>query len=402
MVPVLLDIRRRPGFLRQLLGVAGAVRSLPAGSVDGGRNDTLNSAPGEGGPIVHRGSNFQNWEVALMKNAFSARHGVRAIMLAGIAAFALGASQQATRADDQKTLAVVVKVAGDPWWARMEVGLNEFAAANPGVRIFMQGVSQADGALQAQLIEDIIAQKVNALGIVPISPQTLEPVIAKAREAGIKVVTHEGETQPTKDFDVEAFDNADYGRHLMEGLAQRMGGEGEYAVFVGKLTNVSHNQWVDAAIEYQKQKYPNMKLVGDKNESNEDAATAYRKTQELLVAYPNIKGFQGSSSNDAVGIGQAVEEAGLQDKTVVVGTSLVSLAGNLLKTGAVDEISFWDPKDAGKAISSVALRLLNGETVKDGDDLGVGGYNKVTVKDNVIKGAAWIDVTKDNMGDYNF
>jgi len=337
-----------------------------------------------------------------MKNAFSARHGVRAIMLAGIAAFALGASQQATRADDQKTLAVVVKVAGDPWWARMEVGLNEFAAANPGVRIFMQGVSQADGALQAQLIEDIIAQKVNALGIVPISPQTLEPVIAKAREAGIKVVTHEGETQPTKDFDVEAFDNADYGRHLMEGLAQRMGGEGEYAVFVGKLTNVSHNQWVDAAIEYQKQKYPNMKLVGDKNESNEDAATAYRKTQELLVAYPNIKGFQGSSSNDAVGIGQAVEEAGLQDKTVVVGTSLVSLAGNLLKTGAVDEISFWDPKDAGKAISSVALRLLNGETVKDGDDLGVVGYNKVTVKDNVIKGAAWIDVTKDNMGDYNF
>ena len=57
-----------------------------------------------------------------------------------------------------------------------------------------------------------------------------------------------------KDFDVEAFDNADYGRHLMEQLAQRMGGEGEYAVFVGKLTNVSHNQWVDAAIEYQKQK----------------------------------------------------------------------------------------------------------------------------------------------------
>ncbi len=47
----------------------------------------------------------------------------------------------------------------------------------------MQGVSQSDGALQAQLIEDLIAQKPNVIGIVPISPQTLEPVIAKARAA---------------------------------------------------------------------------------------------------------------------------------------------------------------------------------------------------------------------------
>jgi simple sugar transport system substrate-binding protein len=284
----------------------------------------------------------------------------------------------------------------------MEEGLIEFDEAHPNVRVFMQGVSQSDGALQAQLIEDLIAQQVDALGIIPISPQTLEPVIAKAREAGIVVVTHEGETQPTKDFDVEAFDNAAYGRHLMDELAARMGEEGEYAVFVGKLTNVSHNQWIDAAIEHQKEKYPKMTLVGDKNETNEDAATAYRKAQELLVAYPNIKGFQGSSSNDPIGIGQAIEEAGLEDQTTVVGTSLVSLAGNLLETGAVDMIAFWDPKLAGKAMSEIAVRLLNGETISDADDLGVEGYNSVIVEDDVIFGAAWVDVTKENMDDYNF
>jgi simple sugar transport system substrate-binding protein len=188
----------------------------------------------------------------------------------------------------------------------------------------------------------------------------------------------------------------------MDELASRMGEEGEYAVFVGKLTNVSHNQWVDAAIEYQKEKYPKMQLVGSKNETNEDAATAYRKAQELLVAYPNIKGFQGSSSNDPIGIGQAIEEAGLEEPTTVVGTSLVSLAGNLLESGAVDSISFWDPKLAGKAMCEIAVRLLNGETIEDGADLGVEGYNSVKVEGDVIFGAAWVDVTKDNMGDYNF
>lgn len=305
-------------------------------------------------------------------------------------------------AQEEKTMAVVVKVAGDPWWARLEEGLVEYAAANPGIKVFMQGISQADAALQAQLIEDLVAQNIDALGIVPISPQTLEPVITKAREQGIVVVTHEGETQPTKDYDIEAFDNAAYGVHLMDALADRMGGEGEYAVFVGRLTNVSQNIWVDAAIAHQKENYPNMTLVGDRVESGEDAATAYRKTLELLAAYPNIKGFQGSSSNDPIGIGQAIEEAGLEERTTVVSTSLVSLTSDLLQTGAVDMISFWDPKDAGKAMMAAAIRKMNGEAINTGDDLGVPGYNNVTVINDVVYGAAWVDVTVENMDQYNF
>jgi simple sugar transport system substrate-binding protein len=333
-----------------------------------------------------------------MKSYTSIRiHGIKLLCAAGLAIVAV---QQPAVAQGQKTIAVVVKVAGDPWWARLDQGLKEFNQAHPNLRIFMQGVARADGALQAQLLEDIIAQKPDAIGLVPMSPQTLEPAIAKARAAGIKVVTHEGETQPTKDFDVEAFDNADYGRHLMDELAKRMGEEGEYGVFVGELTNVSHNQWVDAAVEYQKQKYPKMKMVGTKNESHEDAATAYREAQQMLVAHPNIKGFQGSSSNDAPGIGQAVQEAGLQGKVHVVGTSLPSLTRDLLKSGAVDSISFWDPKLAGMAMCEIANRLLSGQTVKDGDDLGLEGYHQVSVKGNVIKGKAWIDVTKENMDKY--
>lgn len=305
-------------------------------------------------------------------------------------------------AQEEKTMAVVVKVAGDPWWSRLEVGLVEYAAANPGIRVFMQGISHADAALQAQLIEDLVAQNVDALGIVPISPQTLEPVIAKAREQGIVVVTHEGETQPTKDYDIEAFDNAAYGVHLMDALASRMDEEGEYAVYVGRLTNVSQNIWVDAAIEHQKEKYPNMTLVGDRIETGEDAATAYRKTLELIAAYPNIKGFQGSSSNDPIGIGQAIEEAGLEERTTVVSTSLVSLTRDLLETGAVDMISFWDPKAAGQAMMEAAVRKMNGQAISTGDDLGIAGYNNVTLVGDVVYGAAWVDVTSENMDEYDF
>jgi simple sugar transport system substrate-binding protein len=35
-------------------------------------------------------------------------------------------------------------------------------------------------------------------------------------------------------------------------------------------------------------------------------------------------------------------------------------------------------------------------------DLGVEGYNKVQLKDKVVYGQAWVDVTKENMGNYDF
>ncbi|MFP3440945.1 substrate-binding domain-containing protein, partial [Pantoea sp. SIMBA_133] len=116
----------------------------------------------------------------------------------------------------------------------------------------------------------------------------------------------------------------------------------------------THNEWVDAAIEYQKEKYPNMTLVTDKLESNEQQQTAYQKTKELLRTYPNLKGIQGSAGEDVVGAALAVEEAGLDGKVKIVGTSLVSVAGPYLETGAINTISFWDPAKAGIAMNKVA------------------------------------------------
>ena len=97
-----------------------------------------------------------------------------------------------------------------------------------------------------------------------------------------------------------------------------------------------------------------MKWVGQKIETNDDQQTAYARTRELFKAFPDLKGFIGSSAVDVAGAGLAIEEMGLADKTAVVGTSLVSVSGQYLKTGAVDMISFWDPAEAGYAMNRVA------------------------------------------------
>jgi simple sugar transport system substrate-binding protein len=304
-------------------------------------------------------------------------------------------------AQDAPRIATVVKIAGIQWFNRMEEGVKQFAA-DTGADAFQVGPAQADPQQQAALIEDMIAQGVDALAVVPMSPEALEPVLARAQAAGITVITHEAASQQNTSYDLEAFVNEDFGANLMEQLATCMGGEGEYAVFVGSLTSQTHNQWVDGAIAYQQANYPNMTLVGDKNETFDDQQQAYAKAQEVLRAYPNIKGMQGSASTDVAGIGLAIEERGLEDATCVFGTSLPSIAGQYLETGAVDGIGFWDPAVAGQAMNKLAVMVMNGETVTDGMDLGLPGYNQIKLDGKVIYGQAWVNVNKDNMAEYPF
>lgn len=321
---------------------------------------------------------------------------------AALGASLLGSAVAITNAQDAKhTIVTVVKLSGIAWFNRMEEGVKQYAA-DTGQNASQVGPASADAALQVQMIEDLIAKKVDAITVVPNSPEALEPVLAKALAQNIKVIGHEASSLTNVTYDVEAFDNAAYGEHLMEALAKAMGGEGEYAVFVGHLTAKTHNEWVDAAVAYQKAKYPNMKLVTDKIESNEQQQTAYQKTKELLRTYPNLKGIQGSAGEDVAGAAMAVEEAGLTGKVAIVGTSLVSVSGPYLETGEINMISFWDPAKAGIAMNKVAAMAIQGKPVTDGMDLGVEGYNKIRLDGKVIYGQAWVDVTKDNMGDYEF
>ncbi len=322
---------------------------------------------------------------------------------ASVLALALPAAAQDAggEAAGPASIATVVKIAGIQWFNRMEEGVRQYAA-DTGANAFQVGPAQADPQQQAALIEDMIAQGVDAIAVVPMSPEALEPVLGRAQEAGIVVVSHEAASQQNVSYDIEAFKNEDFGATLMDNLARCMGEEGKYAVFVGSLTSQTHMQWVNGAIARQEAAYPNMTLVGDPNETFDDQQQAYAAAQEVLRANPDIKGMQGSASTDVAGIGLAVEERGLEDQTCVVGTSLPSIAGQYIETGAVDMIGFWDPSLAGYVMNTVAQMVLNGEEVTAGMDLGQEGYEAVELDGKVIYGQAWVEVTAENLADYPF
>ena len=322
------------------------------------------------------------------------------------AAEAPAAEEPAAPAEDLVFASVVKSIAFN-WFLRLETGVKDFGE-DFGIQAFMEGPSQVDSAAQVAIIEDLIAQDVDAICNVPYGVPENEPAQKKAMDAGIIVVGHEAATakEGTLHYDVEAFDNCSYGEEMLKEMATRMGEEGKYIQYVGSLTNASHNEWMDCAQAYAEANYPNLEFVA-KYESKEDQVVAYNTMKDVLRTHPDIKGVMGAAAGDVVGAGQAIEEANLQDAIAVVGTSIPSYAGELLKTGAVDLAMAWDPATAGYACNVVALKVLNGEEITEGMDLGVPGYEQIKLVKNegivpVIYGAAWIKIDADNMDDYPF
>ena len=330
-----------------------------------------------------------------------------ALLLAVAMIFSMVACGGEKKGDDKFEIVVVPKDSSNPWFVRMDVGVKEYAEAHPELNVYQKGTDQIDATLQAQLVEDLIAQGVDAICVVPVDIQSIDPVLKKARDAGIVVIAHEGSALTNVDYDIEAFSNAGYGQFIMDNLAMAMGEEGVYTTMVADLTNGSHNEWADAAVAYQKEAYPNMTLLEaqPRVESHDNGDTAYNVAKECFKAYPELKGIMGTSSFDAPGVARAIDELGLVDKAFTTGTGMPADNAALLKSGTLKSLTLWDPAIAGQAMISLAVMVLNGETIEGPVDLGVEGYTAMEFRPDsttVLEGQGWITIDAENVDSFGF
>ncbi len=304
-------------------------------------------------------------------------------------------------------IVVVPKDASNPWFVRMETGVNEYAAAHTEDNIYQKGTPEIDPTLQYQLVMDLIAQEVDAICVVPVDLESIEPALKEARDNGIVVIAHEGAGLTNVDYDIEAFNNELYGAFIMDNLAAAMGEEGLYTTMVADLTNGSHNEWADGGVKRATEAYPNMTLLEaePRVESHDNGDTAYNVAKELFKKYPDLKGIMGTSSFDAPGVARAIEELGLQGKVFTAGTGMPGDNAELLKSGAVQYLTLWDPALAGQAMVALAQKLLNGEEIAAPLDLGVEGYTALQFKEGsetVFEGQGWITITAENVDSFGF
>lgn len=278
-----------------------------------------------------------------------------------------------------------------PWFDNVAKGVAQ-AGKEVGVDASIINPTTDDPAEQVRAIEDLIAKKVDVIGVIPNDGKALEPVLGRAQAAGTKVIMNESPEQKNADWDVELIQDKAFGEAHLEAFADAIGGEGKYVVYVGGLTVTLHNLWADYAAALQKQKYPKMQQIGDRFGVSNSVDDSYKTAIGQMQAHPDLKGFLIFGANGPIGAGQAVADQDKIGKVIVVGPFIPSQGLKLMKEGAITRGYLWNPIDSGYALVALGKTLATGGEIKDGMELPGVGVVQVNTDKHVIRANKQIDL----------
>lgn len=312
------------------------------------------------------------------------------------------ASSEDQASGEKFEIVMIAKTEGLAWFDAMKEGVKAFNDEHSDeVNAYQHSPEGADAAKQAAMVEDYIAKGVDAICIVPNDPESLMPVVKKAREAGIVVVIHEGAAlKNTANYDLEVIDNIKAGALMGQKLGEAMGGKGKYCAVVGGLTMQTHMEWFKGATDYIKENYPDMVLINEQPfEDGDDAKVGYDLAKQAIKANPDMTGYLALTVESCSSMARVLKETNNQN-IKVAGLALPEACGEYIKDGWIQGGVGNSPIDAGYATVNLAYKILKGEEIGATVDLGKPGLEKCTVTDGLVQGEAVILFTPENLDQY--
>ncbi len=268
-----------------------------------------------------------------------------------------------TPASAEKTrIAFIPQLIGIPYFSAMEAG-GKAAAEALGVDFLYVGAPTANAAEQVRLMENLMQQKVEAISISVLDSASLNPVIKRAREAGIAVYTSDSDS-PTSErqlYVAQALDK-ELGYVLVDELVEQFGAKGKMAIVSGESTATNLNAWIAFMQERVAQAYPDVEIVDVRYTSGGSSEDALRQAEELMTRFPDIKGIVAVASTTVPGVAQAVQQAGLVGEVAVIGYGSPNTVRPFIKSGVMKKSILWDPYQLGYLTVWAGKQLVEGKS----------------------------------------
>ena len=272
-----------------------------------------------------------------------------------------GSSSQAASGDKVK-VAFVPKLQGSPYFEAMDTGAKQAAADLGNVEWLYQGPTSADAAAQAQIVRSFIQQKVDVLVVAPNDPDSMAPLMKQAQDAGIKVMTADTDApNSVREVFVNQATAEGIGNKTAETLMTAMGGKGKWAIVSCGETAENLNSWIAAEKAYVSAKYPEAELV-DVVYSGEDQAKGTQMATDLMSAHPDLKGLLGQCTTSAVGVAQAVKDAGKIGQVFSVGIGTPKSMAPYLADGSSSGSILWNVANLGYLTAWAGDQLASGKS----------------------------------------
>lgn len=286
------------------------------------------------------------------------------------------------QADDMR-IAIVVKALGIGFFEAAAKGAEEAAAELGGVEIIYTGPTDTTAEGQIEVINSLIAQKVDAIAISANDQDALVPALKKAMSRGITVISWDSGVAPEgRQMHLNPSSNSLIGNMIVKMAADQLPGGGDVAVLSASATATNQNIWIEEM----------NKVVGNYKGINVVATVygddlsdkSYREAQGLMASHPNLKAIIAPSTVAIVAASQAVSDAGRIGEVLVTGLGLPSEMAGHVESGASKSFAIWNPIDLGYAAAMISYNLAKGDaTAVAGGEIGMGRLGSVKLSDTL-------------------
>lgn len=294
------------------------------------------------------------------------------------------------------------KQKGLAYFSSCDQGAEDAAKELGDVDLVYDGPTDGAADKAASLVETWTLKGANVIAISPNDPNVLAPAMKDARAKGVHVLTWDADGLPgTREFFVNQATSEQIGDALVDTMAKDLGQPtGQVAIVTATLTAANQNAWI-AVMKQRLKKYPGLQLVAIKP-CNEDQNVAFQVTQDLMNAYPNLKGVFGISSTAFPGAAEAVKQAGKSGKVLVTGLSTPNEMKPYVLGGTVKSVILWNTQDLGYLTVYAGEAVATGKLKPGMTSFHAGRLGDVKIAgDNILLGKLLI-FNKDNIGKYNF
>lgn len=264
-----------------------------------------------------------------------------------------------------------------PFFATMENAAREYAKANPGIElVFAQGASATDIEGQIAHIESLVTQGVKGIAITPVDP-TVATALDKAVAAGVKVVLMDNDIPGwTNRTALATTDNYNAGKIAGEYLKSVL----KPGDTMGILEGVPGVPALDDRVNGMKEGLGGLevKIVGNgATDCTEEKGLAL--AEDILTANPDLKSIYAACGPPAAGAAQAIKNANLVGKVILVGFDFCCGEAEALQAGIENaSVAQFPTKMASLGVEAL-VKAIRGEKVESLIDSGAALVTKANM-----------------------
>ncbi|UOE43672.1 rhamnose ABC transporter substrate-binding protein [Agromyces larvae] len=339
------------------------------------------------------------------------RAGALTALAVGVALIASGCAVDSgtdggsTEGGGEANLAITFlpKNLGNPYFDTSSSGAQE-AIDEFGGTFAEVGPAEATPDAQVSYINTLTQQGVGAIAVSANDPEAICDALNEARDAGVKVVTFDSDTNPEcRDLFINQATAEGIAKIQIDLIAEQIGDAGEIAILSASANATNQNAWIELMEEELAASHPNITLV-ETVYGDDDDQTSFDKTAALLQTHPNLKGIISPTTVGIAAAARYLSTSEYKGKVALTGLGTPNQMREYVEDGTVTAFALWNPADLGYLAAFAAKALIEGEiTGAEGDTFDAGKLGSYTVDENatVLLGDPYV-FDADNIGDFDF